>query len=144
MQKGVVPESTFSFEVNRLKDLENLLLVKKPNQGFAEAFLRNVDDSFSQLTVLGGHKPDHFGKGLEGGKTQVARSGKVVALLLQLFEKRDDQRDRDVLNGEGSYFDAIIFSGEGQEELEGIPVGFDGIRSHPLDVCQVVVEELMN
>ena len=144
MQKGVVPESLFSFEVNGLKDLEDFLLVEKPDQGLAEALLRNVDDSFSQLTVLWGHEPDHFCKGLEGGEAQVAGSGKVVTLLLQLFEKRDDQRDRDVLNGEGSHFDAIIFCGEGQEELEGIPVGFDGIRSHPLDVCQVVVEELMN
>ena len=144
MQEGVVPESLFSFEVNRLKDLEDFLLVEKPDQGFAEAFLRNVDDSFSQLTVLGGHEPDHFGKGLEGGKAQVAGSGKVVALLLQLFEKRDDQRNRDVLNGEGSHFDAIIVCSEGQEELKGIPVGFDGIWAHPLDVCQVVVEELMD
>ena len=144
MQKGVVPESLFSFEVNGLKDLDDFLLVEKPDQGLAEALLWNVEDSFSHLTVLGGHDADHFGKGLEGGKAQIAGSGKVVALLLQFFEKGDDQRNRDVLNGEGSYFDAIIFCGEGQEELECIPVGFDGIFSHPLDVCQVVVEELMN
>ena len=144
MQKAVVTETLFSFEVNGLKDLDDFLLVQEPNQGLAEAFLRNVDDSFSQLTVLGGHEPDHFCEGLEGGKAQVAGSGKVVTLLLQLFEKRDDQRNRDVLNGEGSYFDAIIVCSEGQEELEGIPVGFDGIWAHPLDVCQVVVEELMD
>jgi hypothetical protein len=64
--------------------------------------------------------------------------------MLQLFEKRNDQRDSDVLNGEGSYFDAMILCGKGQEELEGIPVGPDSIFSHPLDVCQVVIKELMD
>jgi hypothetical protein len=49
-----------------------------------------------------------------------------------------------VLNGEGSNFDVIIFCGEGEKELEGIPVGFDGILCHPLDVCEVVIEELMD
>ena len=53
-------------------------------------FLWNVDDSLSQFTLLRVHEPDHFCKGLKGGEAQIAGSGKVVTLMLQLFEKRDD------------------------------------------------------
>jgi hypothetical protein len=33
---------------------------------------------------------------------------------------------------------------KGEKEPKGIPVGFDGILTHPFDVREVVVEELMD
>jgi hypothetical protein len=49
-----------------------------------------------------------------------------------------------MLQPEGFYFDAIKVCGKDQEELEGIPVGLEGMVAHPLEVRQVVVEELMD
>ena len=45
---------------------------------------------------------------------------------------------------EGSDLDPVVLCSEGQKELEGIPVGPDGIGADSLDVVEIMIEELMN
>ena len=45
---------------------------------------------------------------------------------------------------EGSDLDTIILCSEGQKEFEGIPVGSDGVGADPLDVWEILVEELVD
>ncbi len=45
---------------------------------------------------------------------------------------------------EGSDLDAVVLCGEGQKELEGIPVGFDGMGADPLNVVKILAEEVMD
>ena len=40
--------------------------------------------------------------------------------------------------------DAMILGREGEKELEGIPVGFDGIGAYSLDMGKIVDKELMD
>ena len=49
-----------------------------------------------------------------------------------------------MLQPEGFDFDAVIVCSKDQKELEGIPVGFEGMLAHPFEVRQVVVEEPMD
>lgn len=48
-----------------------------------------------------------------------------------------------MLQPERSDFDPVIRCREGQKELKGIPVGFDGIVAYSFDMGEVVIEELM-
>ena len=45
---------------------------------------------------------------------------------------------------EGFDFDAIMLCGKGKKELEGIPIGLNGIVAHSPDVKEVLIEELMD
>jgi hypothetical protein len=49
-----------------------------------------------------------------------------------------------MLHSERFDLDTIIFCCKGQEDLEGVAVGSDGVRAHPPDAFQVLMEELMN
>ena len=44
MEQSIVPEALFSPEVDRFEDLQNLVMVKEPDQGLAKAFLGDVQD----------------------------------------------------------------------------------------------------
>jgi hypothetical protein len=37
-----------------------------------------------------------------------------------------------------------MFCGKGEKKLKGIPIGFDGIVAHSLDMGEVLPEELMD
>ena len=43
-----------------------------------------------------------------------------------------------------SHLDAIVLCGKGEEELEGIAVGLNGIMAHSPDVKEVLIKELMD
>ena len=49
-----------------------------------------------------------------------------------------------MLHSEGFYLDAKMICRKGQEDLEGIPVGLDGIGTDSLDMREVMVEEVMD
>ena len=44
MKKDIVPEALFSPEVDRFEDLQNLVMVKEPDQGLPKALLGDVQD----------------------------------------------------------------------------------------------------
>ena len=74
----------------------------------------------------------------------IARSGPVVALDLEIIQKGEDELRCDLLQPQGFDFDAVIACGKDQKELEGIPIGFEGMVAHSLDVREVVIEELVD
>ena len=49
-----------------------------------------------------------------------------------------------MFESEGFNFNAIMLCGKGEEELEGIAVGLNGIVAHSPDVKEVLIEELMD
>jgi hypothetical protein len=87
---------------------------------------------------------DHFGEGLEGGESLIASSGQIAALGLEIIQEGEDEIGGDLLQSEGFDFDPIVVCGKDQKELEGIPVGFEGMVTDSLDVREVVVEELVD
>ena len=91
VQKGIVPESLFSFEVNGLKDIEDFLLIQKTYQGFLETLLRDVDDALGQFPVIGVHQADHFGKGFERVETDITGFGTVVSSPFKMLQECDDE-----------------------------------------------------
>ena len=87
---------------------------------------------------------DHFSEGFESSDALIACSGPVAALGLEIIQEGKDELRCDLLQPEGFYFYAVIVCGKDQEELEGIPVGFEGMVAHPFDVRQIAVEELVD
>ena len=68
--------------------------------------------------------------------------GEIFPLSLEVIEESEDELGGDMFYPEGPDLDAVILCSEGQEELEGVPVGSDGVGAHPLDVGKIVVEVL--
>ena len=91
MEKGIITETLFPSQVDSLKDLEDFLLIEKPDEGSLKTLLWDADDLFRHLSVIWIHKPDHFAKGLESRQTEIAGFGKVVTVALQIIEEGDDE-----------------------------------------------------
>ena len=127
-----------------MKDLEDLLRVEEPDEGFLGALLRDRENGLCQWTLVRIEEADHFGEGLEGSESLIARSGPVVALDLEIIQKGEDELRCDLLQPEGFDFDAVIACGKDQKELEGISVSFEGMVTDSLDVREVLIEELMD
>ena len=144
MKKGVVPEALLSSEIDSVKDLENFLLVEKPDQGFLCAFLRDVKYPIGQFPVLWALESQHFGKGFEGSQALIASCGKIVALPFKAIEECQDELGGEMLYLERSDGNAVIGGREGHKELEGIPIGFDGMGADPFYMGKVLIEELMD
>ena len=49
-----------------------------------------------------------------------------------------------MLQPEGVHLDAVMLCGKREKELEGIPVGSDGVMAHPPDVGEIMIEELVD
>ena len=144
MKQDIIPEAFLGSEVHIVKYLEDLIMVEEPYEAFLIASLWYVKDSLCQFTVIRIHEADHFGKGFDGRKTVISRSGKVLTLLLKVIEKQENELRGEMLHPEGPDLDTVMFSRIGHEELEGIPVGPVGIMTDPLDVGKIMIEELMN
>jgi hypothetical protein len=91
VEKRIVPEALFSFEVNGFKDIEDFLLIQKAYQGFLKTLLRDVDDPLGQFSELGVHQADHFGKGFEGVETDIAGFGTVISTPFKMLQECDDE-----------------------------------------------------
>ena len=127
-----------------MKDLEDLLRVEEPDEGFLGALLRDGENGLCQLTLVRIEEADHFGEGLEGGQSLIASSGQVATLGLEIIQESEDELGGDLLQPEGFDFDPVIVCGKDQKEFEGIPIGFEGMVADSLDVRKVVIEELMD
>ena len=132
MKQGVIPEALFSSEVDRFEDLQDLVVVEEADQGLPKALLGDVQDGLCQLSLIRVHEADHLGKGFKGREPMVPGPGEIVPLTLKIIEEREDKLGGDVLQSEGPDLDVVILCGKGQEELEGVPVGANGVRAHPL------------
>ena len=119
-------------------------MVEKPDQGFLSAFLRDIKYSIGQFPVLWALESQHFGKGFEGRQALIAGFGKIVALPFKSIEERQDEFGGKMLYPERFDGNVVIGGRERHKELEGIPIGFDGMGTNPLDMGKVVIEELMD
>jgi len=144
MKEGIIAGAFFSFKIDGMKDVEDLIRVKEPDEGFLGSLLGDGEDGLRHCSVLRIEEADHCGEGFEGGEALIARSGPVAALGLEVIEEGEDELRGDLLQAQGFYFDAIIAGGKDQEEFEGVPVRLEGMVAHPLDVRQVMVEKLMD
>jgi hypothetical protein len=143
VKKGVIPEALFSSEIDGLKDLEDLILVEKPDQGFLSAFLWDIKYPIGQFPVFRALESQHFGKGFEGSQALIAGFGKIFALPFKSIEERQDKVRGKMLYPERSDCNVVIRGREGQKEPEGIPIGFDGMGADPFDMGKVLIEEPM-
>jgi hypothetical protein len=91
-----------------MKDLENLLRVEEPDEGFLGALLRDGENGLCQLSLIRIEEPDHFGEGLEGSESLIASSGQIAALGLEIIQESEDELGGDLLQSDGFDFDAVI------------------------------------
>ena len=87
MQQGVVAETFFAAEIDALKDLQKLFLVKKADQCFLGALLWDVKDPIGAIALFGMHETDHLGKGFEGRQAVITGDRTVFALSFEIIEK---------------------------------------------------------
>ncbi len=127
-----------------MKELEDLLRVEESDEGFLGALLRDGENGLCQLTLVRIEEADHFGEGLEGGQSLIASSGQIAALGLEVIQEGEDELGGDLLQPEGFDFNPVIVCSKEEKKLEGISVGFEGMVTDPLDVREVVIEELVD
>ena len=65
-------------------------------------------------------------------------------MRLEIIQKGEDELRCDLLQPKGFDFDPVIICGKDQKELEGIPIGFEGMLAYSFDVRKVVIEELVD
>jgi hypothetical protein len=144
VEEGVITYAFFFLQIDDMKDLEDLFRVEEPDEGFLGALLRDGENGLCELTLVRIEKADHFGEGFDGSQSLIACSGHVVTLGLEIIQESEEEIGGDLLQPEGFDFDAVIVCGKDQKELEGIPVGFEGMVTDSLDVRKVMVEELVD
>ena len=81
MKESIIPEPLFRLQINGLKNLQDLILIKKPDEGLLRPFLGDIEDGIGHLLLFRIHEPDHFGKGFEGRKPLIAGLDKVFSSL---------------------------------------------------------------
>jgi hypothetical protein len=144
VEEGIITEAFFSLQIHDMKEGEDLFRVKEADESFLSSLLRDGENGLGHFSLVRIEEADHFGEGFDGCQALIACSGQVVALRLEIIQKSQDELRCDLLQPQGSDFDAVIVCGKDQKELEGIPIGFEGTVTHPLDVRKVVIEELVD
>ena len=91
VQQGIIPEALFRFQINRLKDLQDLILIKIADQGFMRPFLRDIEDDICRLLLFRVQESDHFGEGFEGRKPLIAGPGQVFSFILKVCKECNDK-----------------------------------------------------
>jgi len=142
--ESVIAGTFFSLQVDDMKDLEDHLRVEEPDEGFLGALLGDGENGLSEVTLVRIEETDHFGEGLEGGQSLIAGSGQVMTMALEIIEEGEEELGGDLLQPERFDFDPVILCGKEEKELEGIAVSFEGMLTHPLDVREVAIEELVD
>ncbi len=90
MKEGIIPEPLFRPQINSVKDLQDLILIKKTDERLLSALLGDIEDGIRHLLLFGIFEADHFGKGLEGRKPMIASLNQVLSLTLQVFKKSNN------------------------------------------------------
>jgi hypothetical protein len=144
VEEGVIAGTFFSLEIDDMKDLEDLLRVEEPDEGFLGALLRDGENGFCQWALIRIEEANHFGEGLDGGEPLIASSGQIAALRLEIIQESEDELWGDLLQPEGFDFDPIIVCSKEEKKFEGVPIGFEGMVTDSLDVREVVIEKLVD
>jgi hypothetical protein len=91
MEEGVIPRAFFSFEIDDMKELEDLFGVEETDEGFLGALLRDGENGLCQLSLVRIEEADHFGEGLEGSESVIASSGQIATLGLEIIQESEDE-----------------------------------------------------
>jgi hypothetical protein len=75
VEEGVIPGAFLSLQIDDLKDLEELLRIEEPDEGFLGALLGDGENGLCQFSLVRIEEADHFGEGLEGSESLIAGSG---------------------------------------------------------------------
>ena len=144
MKEGEIPEAFFFSEIDAVKDGKDFIGVQEADQRLLSAFLRDIEDGICYLPLIRIHQADHFGEGFEGSEAIISCSREVSPPFLQILEESEDEAGAEVLQAKGLDLDLVMFCSEGQEEFKGMTIATDGVRTYPLDMGEVVEEELMD
>jgi len=68
----------------------------------------------------------------------------ILTLLLEFIKEWDNKPGCEMFYSEGSDFNAIMFCSIRKNQFEGIPIGYDRIVTHPLDVEEILIKKLMD
>ena len=102
----------------------------------------DTENGVCYLSLLRIHKTDHSGKGFQGCKPMIACIRHIFALFFEFIKEWDNKPRCEMFYSEGSYFNAIMFCSKGKNQFEGIPIGYDRIVTHPLDVGKILIKKL--
>jgi hypothetical protein len=91
MEEGVIAGAFFSLQIDDTKDLEDLLRIEEPDEGFLGSLLRDGENGLCELSLIRIEEADHFGERLEGSESLIASSGQVVTMGLEIFQESEDE-----------------------------------------------------
>jgi hypothetical protein len=144
VEEGIITEAFFSLQIDDMKELEDLLRVEEPDEGFLGSLLGDGENGLCEFSLVRIEEAEHFGEGLEGRESVIASSGQIAALRLEIIQESEDELGGDLLQPQGFDFDPIIVCSKEEKEFEGIAIGFEGVVTHSLDVREVVIEKLVD
>ena len=113
MQKGIVTEAMFFFQVNGLEDLKDFLRIEKADELFLHPLLWDGEYSLCQFCSLRADKADHFGEGLQGSQALIPGFCTVFTISLEIIQEGQDEVRRQVIKAERGDFDGVIVCGKG-------------------------------
>jgi len=90
MKERIIPEPLFRSQINGVKDLQDLILVKKPDERLLSPLLRDAEDGIRYLLLFRIFEANHFGKGLESRKPMIASLDQILSFLLKIFKKSNN------------------------------------------------------
>jgi len=90
MKERIIPEPLFRPQVNGVKDLQDLILIKKTDERFLSAFLGDAKDDICHFPLFRIFEANHFGKRLESCKPMIAGLDQVLSLTLKVFKKSNN------------------------------------------------------
>ena len=91
MEEGVITEAFFFLEIDGLKDLEDFLRVKEPDEGFLGALLGDGENGLCQWSLVRIEEANHFGEGFDGSETLIASSGQIATLRLEIIQESEEE-----------------------------------------------------
>jgi len=90
MKKGIIPEPLFCLQINGLENLQDLILIKKPDERLLSPLLGDTENDIRHLLLFRVFEADHFGKRLESCKPMIAGLDQVLSLTLKVFKKSNN------------------------------------------------------
>ena len=90
MKEGIIPEPLFRLQINSVKDLQDLILIKKPDERLLGPLLGDIEDGLCHLLLFRILESKHLGKGFERRKPMIASLDQVLSLLLKVFKKSNN------------------------------------------------------
>lgn len=129
MQHRAIAQARCGPWVRRIEQGLDLLAVEVADQSLIGFFHRNGTD-LPRLLKAGRHSVfQEAKKRVNSCEPCVAGAGRTPPLNLDVLEECEDERDIQLVDGELGWPDTEAASGEADQKLEGISVGFARVRT---------------